>query len=201
MQITPPPPPGLAESRADGVQGRGDAQNKRQPRHALRISCPRPVRAAGGAAPPTVGKMLERSPTFGGPESQHEAANSSNRKILVHLLCAEGLKRLEPLSGGDVGPSESSWLPARKILLCTRLDTGLSLFSSRGQHTVASNCRLWRLINEHLTKLTLGGPAGGALTPYCSSSITPNRERCLASPTGRCSSALLLQREEGGSFP
>lgn len=86
-------PPGWAESRGDVVQGRGDAQDKRQPCHALRVSCPRPIRAAGGAAPPTAGKMLDRSPHSGAPESEHEAENSPEQKNSGAVIVCRGTKK------------------------------------------------------------------------------------------------------------
>ena len=57
---------------------------------------------------------------------------------------------------------------------------------------------VWKLIKETLTKLESGRPVGGALTPYHTSSITPNRKRhMLAFPTGSKTTLLLKDFSPG----
>lgn len=72
----------------------------RWPCHALRISFPRPISSGHWAALPTALRSMERSPPSETMGNEH-ANSSKDRRILVRLLYAEGVKTLEPLSGGD----------------------------------------------------------------------------------------------------
>lgn len=67
---------------------------------ALRISFPRPISSGHWAALPTALRSMERSPPSETMGNEH-ANSSEDRRILVWLLYAEGVKTLEPLSGGD----------------------------------------------------------------------------------------------------
>lgn len=128
-ELNPDSLPGQEKSSRDGVQSRGDAQNKTAalpyPENQLPssnqswpINCSSPIRAGRKAALPTTRKMLREVSYIQRPWKTNVRLRIL--QITAKSLWAEGLKRLAPLSGGDLvewlkalGPSQRNHLECR----------------------------------------------------------------------------------------